>query len=603
MADQSISLGAAFAAVAERQPHHLAVKTRTAALTYGALNSTANRIAHAIVARVNGVQPVALYVHDRVRSVSAVLGICKAGQIYMPLDPDHPASRIEFMLNDAGAELVITDRQNLADAEALGKPVLNMDELDSALPESDPSVVVHADTPAWILYTSGSTGQPKGVAQTHGNVRDFARRYQQDLGITPDDRYVLVFSPVVNAGVHVIFSTLLNGASLYPIDLKREGIEALPAWLADNRITLYYSVPTVFRHLVDVLDGSRRLDAMRALILGGEPVYRRDVNRFRERFGAPCVLINRYGSSETGTVCWWFVNPEAPWPGHNVPVGFPVGDHEIVLADAAGRPAAQGAVGEIVVHGAHLSPGYWQRSDLTAAVFSEQAEGAKKRRYRTGDMGRFLPDGRLVCLGRKDAQIKVRGYRVEPGEIEQALIDLPEVREAFVTAHGNDGGTRVVAYLTAAAGASAPAAADLRQRLADTLPQYMLPDHYMWLAVLPRAPNGKVDRRALPPPARDAGSAGGAPPRNAFEEQIAAIWSEVLEVDNPGVHDSFFELGGNSLSATRVFSRIERDLGATLTVADMFNNSTIAELARTVAARLVRVAADSGRNPPPETEY
>ena len=580
-----VSLGAAFAAQVGRDAGHLAVKTRSAAMSYADLDEASNRIAHAILAKREGVKPVAVFMQDRAQAIAAIFGVLKAGKIYMPLDPGHPVSRIEFMLDDAGADLVVTNNADLVGARSLGKPIINVDALDPGVSTSDPQVDVSVDTPAWILYTSGSTGRPKGVLQTHRNVLRFAHHYRFGLSITPSDRYVLVFSTVVNAGAHVIFSALLNGASVYPIDLKREAIDALPGWLAENRITLYYSVPTVFRHLVDSLDGSERFDTLRAVMLGGEPMYRRDVDQFRRRFSHHCVLINRLGSSETGTIRWWFIDPDSSWSGHNVPVGLPVSDHEIVIADEVGKPVDRGDVGEIVVRSPYLSPGYWRHPELTAKVFSEAPEDSDDRSYRTGDMGRILSDGRLVCLGRKDTQIKIRGYRVEPGEIEQALIDLPAVSEAFVMAVDQGSGPRLVAYLVPAGAKPVMDAVALRRRLVDTLPDYMLPDHYLWLDTLPMAPNGKIDRRALPQPGGEPdASVGITAPRDPVEEQVAAIWCEVLDVDCVGVNEGFFALGGNSLRATRVLTRIERDLGIRLPIAAMFNSSTVAALAELLKA-------------------
>ena len=466
-------------------------------MSYGELDLASNRIAHAILAKSKGLQPVAVFIQDRALAIAAMFGVLKAGKIYLPLDPGHPVSRIEYMLEDAGADLIVTNNEDLARAGALNKPIINVDALDPGSSAAAPEVPVDTHTPAWILYTSGSTGRPKGVVQTHGNVLRFAHHYRTGLGITPSDRYVLVFSTVVNAGAHVIFSALLNGATVYPIDLKKQRIDALPAWLADNRITLYYSVPTVFRHLVDTLDGSECFDPMRAVMLGGEPMYRRDVDHFRQRFPDHCKLINRLGSSETGTIRWWFIDSHSSWPGHNVPVGLPVPDHQIVIVDAAGQPVEPGKVGEIVVLSAYLSPGYWRHPELTAKAFSPAPQDSRLRSYRTGDIGRILPDGRLVCLGRRDAQIKIRGYRVEPGEVEQALLDLPAVSEAFVMAADQDSGSCLGAYLVPTDADSAMDAVEIRCQLADALPDYMLPDHYVWLDALPMAPNGKVDRRRV----------------------------------------------------------------------------------------------------------
>jgi amino acid adenylation domain-containing protein len=506
-------------------------------------------------------------------AIVAILAALRAGKIFVALDPALPEARIRYILSDTRAALAITNRRNLTWAGSLGfQPdrtvLLEEPEYDGAFPpEAAP------EAPAWILYTSGSTGQPKGVVQTHRNVLEYIRIYTTVLGLGPQDRLALLFSHAVNAGAHEIFSALLNGASLHFWHLRQWGVEGLGGWLAEEGITAYCSVPTVFRRFVDALEGGEEFPALRWVKLVGEPVYRNDVVRFRRHFPRSCTLINRLGMSETGTLCWHFIDHEDPVDGELTPVGRPVENHEIQLLDEAGREVPSGEVGEIVVRSPYLSPGYWNRGPAGDVL-------------RTGDLGRLRPDGLLVHVGRKDAQVKVRGYRVELVEVEAALAEAAEVGRAVVVARPDPSGeTRLVAYIVPRRWPG-PAAGVLRAHLAERLPEYMIPWRFVVLEALLAAPNGKVDLRALPPPspARPHLGTPFVTPRGDVEEKLAAIWREVLGLDAVGVADNFFELGGDSLLATQMITRTRHLLHADIPIHCVFETPTIADLARRLSA-------------------
>lgn len=579
------SIPVRFEQTVARSPNSLAVRTRNNELTYEQLHRLSNQIAHAVLNRLESSPgPVVLLMENDAPLIAAMLALLKAGKPYVPLDSTHPASRNRYIFDDSEATLILTDDANYRLAEELAgaeTPIINLDEIGPDDAAESPSLRISPDTPTWILYTSGSTGQPKGVVQTHGNVLHFVMNYTNGLHIAADDRIVLLFSPCVNAGAHEILTALLNGASLHPLNLKREGVGPIGEWIERQQITIYASVPTVFRHFVDNLNGSDLFPSVRLVKMVGEPVYKRDFDAYRRYFCADCLFVNRLGSTETGTIRWCFIDKKTQIVGNFVPVGYPVADNEILLLDDNGKCVATDEIGEIAVKSHYLSPGYWQRPDLTAAVFQDSPDGQSSRIYRTGDMGRMLPNGCLVHCGRKDFQVKIRGHRIEVGEIQMALLDLPAVKEAIVVAQEDQpGDQRLVAYFVPIE-QPAPTVSALRRALAQTLPDYMVPSVFVTLDTLPKAPNGKISLSTLPQPDRkrpplDSSYVG---PRTVVEEQLVELWCDVLDVSPIGILDSFFELGGTSLRATQIISRLHDRFGVRLPIQTLFDSPTIDGLA------------------------
>ena len=451
-------------------PDRTAVKTIHHEITYAGLNRDANRIAHALLSRNGSIEePIAFLLDTGAPPIAAMLGVLKAGKIYVPLDPSLPRVRLAYILADSQAALLITNTRNLSLARELtrdGLPSINLDELDPTLSAGNPRISISPDTLTWVLYTSGSTGQPKGVVQNHRNVLHFVRTYTNNLHICPDDRLTLLFSCSANGAAHDAFSALLNGASIHPFNVKEKGPRTMGNWLIRNHLTIYSSVPTVFRNFGKTLTGEESFRDLRLLKLIGEPVSRTDVELYQRRFASDCVFINRLGSTETGTIRWYFINKETKIDGNIVPVGYPVDENEILLLDDNGKEVEGEATGEIAVKSRYLTPGYWRRPDLTDASLLP-AEG-DERIYRTGDVGRMLLDASLLCLGRKDAQVKIRGHRVELAEVEMALLILGVVKAAVVIAREDRSGDhRLVAYLVAHEH-PAPTATKLRRALAES---------------------------------------------------------------------------------------------------------------------------------------
>lgn len=407
--------------------------------------------------------------------------------------------------------------------------------------------------------------------------------WTNDLHICPEDRLTLLTFATAQA-IRNIFAALLNGAALFPLDVREQGVTHLAKWLIHEEITIYMSGSPLFRHFAESLTRVEKFPKLRLIRLGSESVSIRHVELYQRYFSPDCIFANALSNTESGTIRKYFICKEAWITGSVVPVGYEVDDKEILLLDGD-RKVGFNEVGEIVVKSRYLSPGYWQRPDLTKAAFVPSPDGGDERIYRTGDLGWLLPDDCLVRLGRKDSQVKIRGYRVETVEVERALLELDIFREAAVIAQEDQsGGRRLVAYVVPKRN-PAPTVNALRRDLAKRLPDYMIPSIFMVLDTLPLAPNGKIDRRALPAPpsVRPELDTPFATPRTPVEELLAGIWANVLELDQIGIHDNFFGLGGDSLLASQVVSRVSDAFQVQLTVRSLFESPTVADMAAVIA--------------------
>ncbi|HEU5188161.1 MAG TPA: amino acid adenylation domain-containing protein [Methylomirabilota bacterium] len=579
------SLTARFAEQVARHPGRLALTMGAERLTYEALDQAANRVAHAVLDRLGGGnEPVVLLLPQSVGQVTAVLGALKAGAIYVPLDPTHPEARLADAIGDAEARLVLTlaAHADLARRAAPRAEVLALDARGALGADTPPTVDVAPDAGAYIFYTSGSTGRPKGVVDTHRNVLHNIMRYTNTLHLCADDRLTLLQGPTFSGAVSSLFGALLNGAAVFPFDVARDGGQRIAEWLAAEAITIYHSVPALFR----LAAGSGRpLPALRVVRLEGDRATPSDLALFRERFGPDCVLVNGLGATECGLVRQFFFAAREPVPEGVVPIGAPVEDMEVVLLDEGGRPVAAGETGEIAVRSAYLAMGYWKQPALTAARFVAEPGRPDTRLYRTGDLGRLRADGMLEMLGRRDGHSKVRGQRVEVAEVEAALLALSGVAEAVVLVREDEpGAARLVAYLVPQLTRTLNAS-ELRRALAPRLPDVMVPSALIVLDRLPVDGNGKIDRRALPLPL--AGRAESGPttrlaPRTPRENEIARVWAAVLGVDDVGVEDDFFDLGGNSLLAALVLARVRTAWDVDISLPAFIERPTVAGLAHAI---------------------
>ena len=572
-----------------------AVRVGEEHLTYTELDRRSDALAAAIARRATANDaPIALLLADQIGAIVGLLATWKAGRSCIPLDHTFPPGRLDVILSSSEPALVVTDEDadsTMAEVGNIAERHLRIAEVDFAERVAPHVVPTTGRSIACLFYTSGSTGEPKGVIRTHGNLLQRVRSAIHALGMRPDDRVSGLHSPAFGVGLRDTMAALLSGATLLPFDLRRAGVGAFASWIAREKITVLCAVVTTFRHLVASLDPGVRFDSVRIVRLGSEAAFRQDLEQFRERFGPDCVLITGYGASEASGIAEYRLEPGKPLPAGRVPAGYPLGDVEILILDEDGRPVEQGATGEIAVRSSQLSPGYWRQPELTEKAFQSDPSDAGLRIYHTGDVGRLEPDGCLEILGRKDHRLKVRGYLVHPGEVEVALLAHPAIREGVVVGRPNARGeTGLVAYVVPVE-PPVPAAGVLRRFLGARLPAYMVPFAFVALEAFPMNATGKVDRAALPPvDLLLARTSTFAPPRTSLERQIAKIWEELLEVEPVGIFDDFFDLGGDSLLAAALVTSLEHECGRVLPPAMLLECSTVADL----AAALLREKSGAG---------
>ena len=513
----------------------------------------------------------------------AMLGVLKAGGAYLPLDPEQPPARLAFLLDDASADVVITAPELTGRLSGYrGHVVTDLAGDDDPGGSSEPMapVPVGPDHLAYVIYTSGSTGTPKGVAVQHRQLVNYLAGVRARLEIVDGARFALAQSLAFDFAVTMFYLALATGGCVHLIPRRSDGRQ-VAEYLAAAQIDYLKITPSHLAALALEVP-ERDLLPRRALIFGGE-ASRADWTR-RLAGLSPARVINHYGPTEaTVGVTTYEVDPDRDPGTVTTPIGRPLPFARVQVRDRAGRLVPVGAVGEIYLGGDRLAREYLGRPELTAEKFVVDPAG--QRWYRTGDLARWLPGGDLEFLGRRDNQVKLRGYRIELGEVEAALAGLPEVAMAVVTVHNQT----LCAYLEPTEPTVRPGLAQLRERLAQTLPEYMLPARAIWLDRLPLMAHGKVDRSALPDPSADRPdqAVAYAPPEGPVQEAIAAVWRTVLQVDQVGADDDFFELGGHSLLAAQVVSRLRRSLPETarpVTLMDIFKHRTVRALAAVAEA-------------------
>ncbi len=583
-----------FEARVKKFEQRIAVKTENSTLTYGELNNLANIIASNIM-KIGSTpvlpdgkgpeeQTAAMLFRHGTQMIAGIVGILKSGRIYVPLDPSYPPERLQYILHDSKSGLIITDKDNLSLAEKLvGEAkypvrVLNIDSMDSDAQAVCRSIHINPDQHAYILYTSGSTGTPKGVVQTHRNILHFTRCYTNALNIDFTDKLALFTSYSHTVAAIDIFSAILNGAAVYPYDIKEKGnMGRMANWIMEEGITIYHSVPTVYRHFMDTITHTGQVSSIRAVVVGGEAVYKDDTELYKKNFPDKCIFVNLFGSSEVIIASSNLIDKETEISGFSVPAGYPVEGVDIFLLNDQGEEAGVYGAGEMVYKSRYLSPGYWNMEEYTARTFSRDKENEEKRIYRSRDTGRLLPDGSIEYIGRKDFQVKIRGYRVETGEIETKLLNHGFLKEAAVIAKMNTGGDNYLcAYFTSDREVGSD---ELKQYLGKDLPHYMIPAFFMRLQSMPLTENGKIDRMALQKIYIDTGTADEyEPPVGETEMLLENVWKQILDVGRVGVKDSFFDLGGNSMLAIKLEVEMEK-AGVSIKSGDVYRHKTIRELA------------------------
>jgi amino acid adenylation domain-containing protein len=574
------------AAIAAARPEAVALRASCGALSYGELDRLADRLAGYLArSGVRAESIVAVCMPRSFEQIAALLAVMKAGGAFLPLDPSWPTDRLHRLIDDAEAVLLIADEEQAQRLASDRRPCLCPRRDAAAIGElSAPANTPRPEHLAYLIYTSGSTGEPKGVEITHGNLQNLIDWHGRAFDVTAADRASHLAGLGFDAAVWEVWPYLAVGASISLVpEAVRSAPDLLRDWLIAEKITIGF-VPT--RLAESLIAAEWPSDAaLRALLIGAEAA---------QAFpppGLPFQVVNNYGPTECSVVATSCVLPPQASANPGLPpIGRPIDNLSVHLLDEAGKPVAPGEIGEIHIGGAGVGRGYRHRPALTASVFLPDPFASEPGvlLYRTGDLGRTLPDGQIAFCGRRDEQEKIRGHRVEPGEIACVLNRHETVLSSVVLARGPDHDRHLVAYLLLT-GAEPPTAETLRAHLAETLPDYMIPASFVRLDTLPLTASGKIDKQALPEPSaansleRQLYRA----PETPLEQRLATIVAEVLGAKRVGSDDNFFLMGGHSLLGTQVILRTRDAFGVDLTLLHLFESPTVAKLASSVERMLV----------------
>ncbi|ODG96161.1 non-ribosomal peptide synthetase [Nostoc sp. KVJ20] len=570
----------------EKTPDNISVVFNKEQLTYQELNHRANQLAHYL--RILGVDTevlVGICVERSWEMVVGSLGILKAGGAYVPLDPTYPKERLAFMLSDSQVQVLLTQQKFVEEFSESGVKTVCLDkdwESIDRQSQDNPTSDVTAENLAYVIYTSGSTGTPKGVAITHRAVNRLVcnTNYVQ---LEPSDRMAQASNTSFDAATFEIWGSLLHGATLVVIP---QNIVLSPqhfaAYIREEGISVLFLTTALFNHLANVVP--QAFKDLRHLLFGGEAVDPKSVKAVL-RNGAPQRLLHVYGPTESTTFACWYLVQDVPEGAKNLPIGRPISNTQIYILNSKLQPVPIGTPGELYIGGDGSARGYLNRPELTEEKFipSPFEEAGGRRLYKTGDLARFLPDGNIEFLGRVDNQVKIRGFRIELGEIEALLTQHSDVQQAVVIAREDiPGDKRLVAYVVL--NQKLDSASTLKHFLQEKLPHYMVPAVFVILDSLPLTPNGKVDRRNLPgcDRTRPALEETFVAPRSPIEKTLAVIWAELLALEEIGVNDNFFQLGGHSLIATQILSRVREVFQVELSFHHIFENPSIAGLAQLI---------------------
>ena len=562
---------------AQRTPERTALVCGDKELSYRELNARSNRLARTL--RNMGVKRdaiVGIMVSRSMEMIAGILGILKAGGAYLPLDPEYPRARIEYMLEDSSAGILLSQKHLTGNINYKGK-ILNMEE-QNLYSEEDSNLEKINDSRdmAYVIYTSGSTGKPKGVVLEHGSVCNFIKGMTDRIEFTGDKSILNITTISFDIFVSETILPLTRGLRIVIAneDQQRDSRE-LSELILKNKIDILQTTPSRLQLLLKDENGKRSLGNLSEIIIGGEAFPTHMLEELKELTSAR--IYNAYGPTET-TV--WSTLKELS-RGQSVNIGKPIANTQIYILNSNNKMQPVGIAGELCIAGDGLARGYLNREELTGEKFVPDPFHQGKRMYRSGDLARWLPDGDIEYIGRMDQQVKIRGYRIELGEIENLLLKYPSIKEAAVTANTDDrGGQYLCAYMTAD---GEMAVSHIREYLKQTLPDYMIPSYFVQLEKLPFTPNGKLDRKALPELATDNGHRGEyAAPENMTQDKIIHIWKKILNIQQVGVDDNFLELGGNSLKAIELVGQIYREFNIHIPVKEVFKTLTVRELSRCI---------------------
>lgn len=574
-----------------------AVKSKKHALTYQQLNQSANQLAHAIVDKCgNGEEPIVLICDHDTSVIIGLLGILKAGKAYAPLDHNMPIARLNYVLADLEARLIVTDNKNLALAEQLASDavmILNVDNIDASYAKENLNLAIAPTTLSSILYTSGSTGKPKGVMRDHRLILHRVYIDTNDFQINASDRIALVTSTAFASSTANTFNPLLNGGTLYLVNIIEAGLNWFTTWLVTEKITIARLPIILFQQWLETLTAADQFPDLRYLSPSGK-FYKKEIEKARKHISNHCCLTQQFAATEVTLLTRLLINHDTEITSNTVSVGYAIEGQEVFLVDESRARIGFNEIGEIAVKSRYISLGYWHNPELTQQKFLPSPDGSDERIYFTGDLGRMQPDGCLEWIERKDFMVKIRGYRIEPSEIEGVLLEVEEIKQAAVVAVSDPTGEQhLAAYIVPIEG-STPRIKMIRTFLAEKLPSYLIPSKFMILASLPITLNSKLDRSKLPPidwsrPELDISLIA---PRNPLEVEILEIWQSVLQLDQIGVNDNFVELGGNSIQAMQIVARVLNNFHVTISPSILLQSSTVAMMATTITQAQSEIMTD-----------
>jgi amino acid adenylation domain-containing protein len=573
-----------------RDPDAVAVGGAGRNLTYLELNRRANQVANYL--RKRGVGPdvlVGVCLRRSPEMVIALLGVWKSGGAYVPLDPSYPEDRLEFMVSDAGVQVLLTEEACKHLFSSIGEKTVCLDSDWPAIALEDDANFCSGAKPtnlAYVMYTSGSTGKPKGAMILHRGLVNYLWWAIKEYGLQAHASVPVHSSISFDLTVTSLYPALMSGArvELLPEDVGAQNLLAALRRVKDRNLVKI--TPAHLEALGLQLNSDEVRGMTRTFVIGGENLLAKSLQLWRT-FAPDTRLINEYGPTETVVGCCVYeLKAQDPLNG-SVPIGRPIANTQLYILNEKFEPVPPGIMGELYIGGAGVARGYLNRPELTLERFVSdpfsREDGA--RMYRTGDLARYREDGIIEYLGRADNQVKVRGYRIELGEIESVLAGCPAVQSCVVLAREDTPGDKqLVGYIVGRAGVS-PDVEELRNFLKERLPDYMVPAKFLYIESFPLTPNGKVDRKALPAPAQQEIRVNqvSAHPRTVTEEKLSAIWVELFKTENIGIHDDFFDLGGHSLLGIKLMSRIRDGFGVDLPVLSLFENPTIAGLAAAIS--------------------
>ena len=571
-----------------KTPDNIAVIFEDKQLTYRELNEKSNKLAHTL--RNKGVKPdsiVAIIAEKSIEMIVAILGVLKAGGAYVPIDPEYPKSRIEFMLKDTGAKLLLTQKY-IGENIQYDIEKINLDDEKIYEGKSDnPENINQSRDLMYVMYTSGSTGSPKGVLIEHINAVRLIKN-TDFITINETDRILQTGNIVFDATTFEFWGALLNAAGLCIVrNTDILDVKNLGKSLKKFNITVLWLTSPLFNQISE--EDERIFADLRYLLVGGDVLSPYHINKVRRRYDK-IKILNGYGPTENTTFST--IHEIEHEYNDKIPLGRPISNSTVYIMDKNLKLQPTGVFGELCVGGDGVARGYLNRPELMAEKFVINPYTGE-RIYRTGDLARWLPDGNIEYLGRIDTQVKIRGFRIECGEIENALLQHENINESLVVPYKEEGEENIlVAYIVLKNTENCPGSSDLREMLKKQLPDYMIPSFFINLDSIPLTPNGKVDRRRLPKPDKTIGSSEYVAPQNETEEKLVEIWSEILKIEKIGIYDNFFELGGHSLLATQVISRIRETFKTEIPVKAIFESPTIEGLAKSLSQAVQPIAPE-----------